>query len=177
MPGHVKLPSRLLRFGDCSGRASPRRFALGVTDADLFWAPSLVDDEPSRDAYPRLSRSSVSPGSARALMQLGYQVNWEAVLPAIRVPTLVLHRTGDLVVPVRQGRELAEGIPQARFVELTGVDHLMWAGDQHAIVEEVRRFLADITPPRLEPGPRDDPVHGHRRIDRGPCQDGRPGMA
>lgn len=114
-----------------------------------FWAPSLVDDEPSRDAYLRLSRSSVSPGSARALMQLGYQVNWEAVLPAIRVPTLVLHRTGDLVVPVRQGRKLAEGIPQARFVELAGVDHLMWAGDHDAIVEEVRRFMADVHPPAV----------------------------
>jgi class 3 adenylate cyclase len=114
-----------------------------------FWAPSVVDDERSRDAYLRLTRSSVSPGSARALMQLGYQVNWEAVLPAIRVPTLVLHRTGDLVVPVRQGRKLAEGIPQARFVELTGFDHLMWAGDQDAIVEEVRRFLTDVHPPAV----------------------------
>jgi class 3 adenylate cyclase len=111
-----------------------------------FWAPSLVDDEPARDAYLRLSRSSVSPGSARALMQLGYQVNWEAVLPAIRVPTLVLHRSGDLVVPVRQGRKLAEGIPHARFIELPGVDHLMWAGDQDAVVEEVRRFLAEVHP-------------------------------
>jgi pimeloyl-ACP methyl ester carboxylesterase len=54
-----------------------------------FWAPSLLDDERSREAYLRLARSSVSPGSARALMQLGCQVNWEAVLPAIRVPTLV----------------------------------------------------------------------------------------
>ena len=111
-----------------------------------FWAPSLVGDDPARDAYLRLSRSSVSPGSARALMQLGYQVNWEAVLPAIRVPTLVLHRSGDLVVPVRQGRKLAEGIPRARFIELPGVDHLMWAGDQDGIVEEVRRFLAEVHP-------------------------------
>ena len=111
-----------------------------------FWAPSLVDDEPSRDAYLRLSRSSVSPGSARALMQLGYQINWEAVLPAIRVPTLVLHRTGDLVVPVRQGRKLAEAIPGARFVELPRVDHLMWAGDHDAIVEEARRFLTQVHP-------------------------------
>lgn len=112
-----------------------------------FWAPSLVDDERSRDTYLRLTRSSVSPGSARALMQLGYQVNWEAVLPAIRVPTLVLHRTGDLVVPVRQARKLAEGIREARFVELPGVDHLMWAGNQDAIVEEVRKFVGDVHPP------------------------------
>lgn len=77
-----------------------------------FWAPSLLDDERSRDSYLRLTRSSVSPASARALMQLGYRVNWEAVLPTIQVPALVLHRTGDLVVPVRQGRKLADGLPR-----------------------------------------------------------------
>ena len=46
-------------------------------------------------------------------MKLGYQIDWEAVLPCIHVPTLILHRTGDLVVPIRQARKLAEGIPGA----------------------------------------------------------------
>ena len=81
-------------------------------------------------------------------MRLGYQIDWEAVLPGIHTPTLVLHRTGDLVVPVRQGRELAKGIRGARYVELPGVDHLMWAGDQDAIVSEVETFLRDVGPSR-----------------------------
>jgi pimeloyl-ACP methyl ester carboxylesterase/DNA-binding CsgD family transcriptional regulator len=108
-----------------------------------FWAPSLFDDEETTAAYLRLTRSGASPGSARSLMTLGYQIDWEAVLPSIRAPTLVLHRTGDLVVPLRQARELARGIPGARFVELPGIDHLIWAGDQDAVLEEARSFLAE----------------------------------
>jgi pimeloyl-ACP methyl ester carboxylesterase/DNA-binding CsgD family transcriptional regulator len=108
-----------------------------------FWAPSLLDDEETKAAYLRLTRSGVSPGSARSLMKLGYQLDWEAVLPRIHVPTLVLHRTGDLVVPIRQAKELAEGIPGARFLELPGIDHLMWAGDQDAIVDATRSFLEE----------------------------------
>jgi pimeloyl-ACP methyl ester carboxylesterase/DNA-binding CsgD family transcriptional regulator len=108
-----------------------------------FWAPSLLEDDETKAAYLRLTRSGVSPGSARSLMKLGYQIDWEAVLPRINVPTLVLHRTGDLVVPIRQARKLAEGIPDARFVELPGIDHLMWAGDQDAIVDAARSFLEE----------------------------------
>jgi pimeloyl-ACP methyl ester carboxylesterase/DNA-binding CsgD family transcriptional regulator len=109
-----------------------------------FWAPSLLDDEETTSAYLRLTRSGVSPGSARSLMRLGYQIDWEAVLPRIRVPTLVMHRTGDLVVPIRQARKLAEGIPQAHLVELPGIDHLIWAGDQDAVVDAARGFLAEV---------------------------------
>jgi pimeloyl-ACP methyl ester carboxylesterase/DNA-binding CsgD family transcriptional regulator len=108
-----------------------------------FWAPSLLDDEETTSAYLRLTRSGASPGSARSLMKLGYQIDWEAVLPRIRVPTLVLHRTGDLVVPIRQARKLAEGIPGARLVELPGIDHLIWAGDQDAVVDAAGGFLAE----------------------------------
>jgi pimeloyl-ACP methyl ester carboxylesterase/DNA-binding CsgD family transcriptional regulator len=108
-----------------------------------FWAPSLLDDEETTAAYLRLTRSGASPGSARSLTRLGYQIDWEAVLPSIRVPTLVLHRTGDLVVPIRQARKLAEGIPAARLLELPGIDHLIWAGDQDAVVDAARGFLAE----------------------------------
>jgi pimeloyl-ACP methyl ester carboxylesterase/DNA-binding CsgD family transcriptional regulator len=108
-----------------------------------FWAPSLLDDEETKAAYLRLTRSGASPGSARSLMRLGYQIDWEAALPSVRVPTLVLHRTGDLVVPLRQARRLALGIAGARFVELPGIDHLIWAGDQDAVLDAARDFLAE----------------------------------
>jgi pimeloyl-ACP methyl ester carboxylesterase/DNA-binding CsgD family transcriptional regulator len=111
-----------------------------------FWAPSLTDDEAVKDGYLRLTRAGVSPGSARSLMNLGYQIDWEDALADISVPTLVLHRTGDLVAPVRQAQKLAEGIPGAKYVELPGVDHLMWVGDQDAIVREVEAFVEDLGP-------------------------------
>jgi pimeloyl-ACP methyl ester carboxylesterase/DNA-binding CsgD family transcriptional regulator len=113
-----------------------------------FWAPSIVNDEEVKAAYLRLSRSAMSPGSARSLLTVGYQLEWDDALAHIRVPTLVLHRTGDLVAPVRQGRELAASIPGARYVELAGADHLMWAGDQAAVLQEVQRFLEEVMPIR-----------------------------
>jgi pimeloyl-ACP methyl ester carboxylesterase/DNA-binding CsgD family transcriptional regulator len=111
-----------------------------------FWAPTLVDDEAVKAAYLRLTRSSVSPAGARSLMQLGYRIDWERSLSEIDVPTLVLHRVGDLVVPVRQARKLAAGIRRARYVELSGVDHLMWAGDQEAVLREVQSFVEGLAP-------------------------------
>jgi class 3 adenylate cyclase len=67
-------------------------------------------------------------------------------LSVIRVPTLVLHRTGDLDTSIDEGRYLAAHIPGARFVELPGADHLPWAGDQDAILEEVEEFLTGVRP-------------------------------
>lgn len=58
-----------------------------------------------------------------------------AILPAIDVPTLVLHRVGDRMAPVAQARYLAESIPGARLVELPGDDHLPFAGDLDALLE------------------------------------------
>ncbi|MCD6022839.1 MAG: hydrolase [Actinomycetia bacterium] len=112
------------------------------------WAPSALADELLADSYLRLLRSSMSPSSARGMMELGFQVDWTASLPAIRVPTLVLHRRGDLIVPFAHGRALADGIAGSSFVELPGIDHLMWVGDQDSIVNEVRTFIGGLAPAR-----------------------------
>ncbi len=63
------------------------------------------------------------------------------VLPTTRVPTLVLARTGDRDVTVAEGRWLASQIPGARFVELPGDEHLLWAGDQDRLLAEIEEFL------------------------------------
>ena len=63
------------------------------------------------------------------------------ILDAIRVPTLVLHRTGDRTIPIESGRYLAEHIPEASFVELAGDDHLPWIGDADAVLGEIEQFL------------------------------------
>jgi pimeloyl-ACP methyl ester carboxylesterase/DNA-binding CsgD family transcriptional regulator len=119
-----------------------------------FWAPSIVNDEEVKAAYLRLNRSATSPGSARSLMSVGYQLDWDAALAEIQVPTLVLHRSGDLVAPVRQGRAIAEAISGARYVELPGIDHLMWAGDQDSILREVQAFLEAVIPAGEAPPPQ-----------------------
>jgi Adenylate and Guanylate cyclase catalytic domain len=74
------------------------------------------------------------------------QIDIRDTLPVIRVPTLVLHRTGDLDTSIEEGRYLAAHIPGARFVGLPGADHLPWAGDQDAILDEVEEFLTGVRP-------------------------------
>jgi class 3 adenylate cyclase len=72
------------------------------------------------------------------------QIDVRHVLPTIRVPTLVLHRTGDLDVKIEEGRWLASQIPGARFVEMPGDDHMPWAGDQESLLDEVQEFLTGV---------------------------------
>ena len=75
------------------------------------------------------------------LLRMNTQIDIRAVLPVIRVPTLVLHRVGDADSNVNEGRYIADRIPGARFVELAGADHLPYVGDVDAVVGEVEEFL------------------------------------
>jgi len=84
---------------------------------------------------------SASPGAAAALTRMNMEIDIREILPAIRVPTLIIHRAGDQTVSVENGRFLAEHIPGARYVELPGDDHLPFAGDQDEILREVELFL------------------------------------
>jgi pimeloyl-ACP methyl ester carboxylesterase len=72
-------------------------------------------------------RAGAIPAMARALIEAAKQANVSEVLPTIRVPTLVLHRTGD-IFPIAGGRYFAKRVSGARFVELPGDDHAFWAG-------------------------------------------------
>jgi class 3 adenylate cyclase/alpha-beta hydrolase superfamily lysophospholipase len=85
-------------------------------------------------------RAAASPGMVRALVEAVDRIDVRDVLPSIRVPTLVLHRSGELI-PVWCGQELGELIPGARFIELPGRDHAFWYGDQGAIADEIERFV------------------------------------
>lgn len=114
-------------------------------------APSLAHDEGFRQWWARLERNSLSPGSAAEMFRLNTAIDVRAVLPTIRVPTLVLHRSGDEMVPVAAGRYVASQIPGARFVELPGVDHLTFVGDTEAFASEVQEFLTGVRPvPELQ---------------------------
>jgi pimeloyl-ACP methyl ester carboxylesterase len=112
----------------------------GPVAIDL-WAPSLVGDPAFERWWARFLRQGTSPAGAVALIDLYREMDAREVLPAIEVPTLVLHRRDDRVVPVRQGRYLAEHIAGARYVELSDADHLAMVGDQDALLDEVEEFL------------------------------------
>ncbi|MFO0576061.1 MAG: alpha/beta fold hydrolase [Polyangia bacterium] len=111
-------------------------------------APSLVSDASYRRWWAGTLRQAASPGEAAALWRLGALTRPLSVAHGVRVPTLVLHRTGDRFRPAADSRELAARIPGARYVELAGADHVPWAGDHEAVLEEIHRFLgALVTPP------------------------------
>jgi class 3 adenylate cyclase/esterase/lipase len=104
-------------------------------------APTRVDDEAFLRSLSRYLRMAASPGAVMDLFRMNMDIDVRPVLPAIHVPTLVLHRTGDRALPIGASRYLAERIPGAKLVELDGIDHLWWIGDADAIVDEVQHFL------------------------------------
>ncbi|MEZ6015547.1 MAG: alpha/beta fold hydrolase [Planctomycetota bacterium] len=109
-------------------------------------APSLAGDTRFREWWAAYLRHGASPAAAVALTRMNAEVDIRKVLPTVRVPTLVVHRTGDRCLVVAEGRYLAEHIPGARFIELPGVDHLPFVGAQEEILAAIEVFLADITP-------------------------------
>lgn len=125
--------------------ASWRRFddALdhwGEGRALELFVPSLArGGRLQRRLVSTFERAAASPAMARALIDGGVDVR--DILSSVAVPTLVLHRTGDLVAPIAGGRWLAEHIPGARFVELQGNDHFPVVGDTAAVLAEIEGFL------------------------------------
>ena len=107
----------------------------------MFWAPSASDDPVVQAAFGRYLRTGASPSAAVALTRMNAAVDIRHVLPAIAVPTLVIHRSEDMIVTVEAGRDLAARIEGAKYVELPGEDHLWFHGDGDAILGEVEEFL------------------------------------
>ena len=122
-------------------------------------APSLAADDGYRRWWQTFMRQAASPGAAIALLRMNSQIDVRDVLPSIRVPTLVLYRRearfghgaaawrqvgSDVITPASEARFLASRIPGARLVELPGIDHLPWAGDQDSLLGEVEEFLTGV---------------------------------
>lgn len=116
-------------------------------------APSAAGDPAFTRRLATYFRQSASPGDAAALLRMNSEIDVRAVLPAITVPTLIVHRTGDLDSRIEEGRWIASQIPGAKLLELPGDDHLPWVGDQDSVLDEVERFLtgrlAPVEPDRV----------------------------
>jgi class 3 adenylate cyclase len=105
------------------------------------FAPSAADDPRYREGWARFERRSASPAMAKTYFGLGSSLDARAALPAVKVPTLVVHRTGDQMCDVRAARYAADHIAGARMVELPGDDHLPWVGDADGVLDVVEEFL------------------------------------
>lgn len=110
-----------------------------------------------REEFARFQRRSASPEAAAQALRAVYGMDSTAYLSRVRVPTLVLHRRGDRAIPFALGREVADTVPGATFVELNGDDHFPWLGDSPAVVEAIERFLDGLPPraPAEKHGPPD----------------------
>jgi pimeloyl-ACP methyl ester carboxylesterase len=114
-------------------------------------APSVSDDPHFRAWWASYQRRSCSPRAALALAQMNTLIDVRDVLPAIRVPTLVVHRVNDRDANIEEGRYIASRIPGAKFIELAGSDHLIYAGDQESVLAPVEEFLKNLErPPEVD---------------------------
>lgn len=112
----------------------------------LNFAPSLKDDAAFIAFWAKYERSSASPGAARALLRMNVEIDTRPVMPSIAVPTLILHRSGDTRVNVEAARSMARAIPNARLIEYPGSDHLAFAGDADAELDDIEEFLTGVRP-------------------------------
>jgi pimeloyl-ACP methyl ester carboxylesterase len=126
----------------------PEDRAREIEELERNWAERMdldklapSEDDAFKDRMATYFRRSASPGAAAALMRMNTQIDVRDVLPTIQAPTLVLHRRDDLDASVEEGRWIAGRIPGAKFVELPGDAHTLWAGNTDEIVDEIEEFL------------------------------------
>jgi class 3 adenylate cyclase len=117
-------------------RAVRSRWGSGATLS--ITVPSLAGRLRQLATFERMC---ASPGMARASLEAALRIDVRPILPAITVPTLIIHAREDPVVPVQAGRYSADRIPGARYVELDGADHLPWLSDSDRILTEIEEFL------------------------------------
>jgi pimeloyl-ACP methyl ester carboxylesterase len=156
---HPERVSGLVLYGTyASIKAAPwavsaEQFARFLAALETHWgegvlvrlnAPGRVEDKAFVQWFGRLERAVTSPSGILALMRANYEIDVSHLLASIRVPTLILHREGDALVPVEAGRYLARSISQAKYVELPGEDHMLQALDQDVLdilLDQVDEFI------------------------------------
>ena len=111
--------------------------------ADVFLPGASARE---REAFARFQRRSAPRDAAAAALRSVYEIDATDRLGSVTAATLVLHRRGDRAIPFALGRDLAERIPRATFVELPGIDHFPWRGDTAAVAEAIARFLEGREP-------------------------------
>jgi DNA-binding SARP family transcriptional activator/pimeloyl-ACP methyl ester carboxylesterase len=105
-------------------------------------APTLAGDEDAIRWYASYLLRGASPGAARQITEMNREIDVRHVLPAIRVPTLVVYRRAEYLRAAT--RYMGERIPGARVTEVPGADHLPWEGDAEAVLDEIEGFLTDV---------------------------------
>ena len=119
-----------------------RSWGTGEPTLGLF-VPSISFSEAQRQMLARWERQSATPTAVIALMKMNREIDARQILPVIRVPTLVMHRVGDNVVPIEGGRYLRDNISGAKYIELPGDNHMpFWEPEiNDRVIGEAEEFL------------------------------------
>ena len=146
---YATLP-RYVRLHDFPWAPSREEAEREITELERRWGtPELASewleghDGDAAEDLAALMRRSASPGAVSALARMNLEIDVRHLLGAVRVPTLVLHRTGH-EIDVRGGRFLAQRISGARFIELEGRENLPYLGDSERLLGEIELFLTDL---------------------------------
>jgi class 3 adenylate cyclase len=142
-PDYPWAPTREERQAWLDGLAS--RWGGGEMDLTTI-APSVAGDPTIRAGYARLARLSVSPSAAVALGRMNTDIDIRAVLPIVRVPTLMFHADGDRDAKIAEARWIATQIPEARLIELPTADHVPYYANQDAVIASAQEFLTGSRP-------------------------------
>jgi class 3 adenylate cyclase len=151
--GLSPLKIRSLAAPDYPWGSSDEQFHAFLEQVEREWgegvgielrAPSMARDEHFRQWWARFQRTSASPAAAITLARMNAQIDVRDVLPAIRIPTLILHSVNDRTIDVGGSRYMAERIPGAKLVELRGADHIPWLSDADAVLGEIEEFLTGV---------------------------------
>lgn len=133
---------------DFPAALSPEFYEEFVSVVAAQWGEPIAVDLLAPGSNPEFHRwwaanlrASMSPAAARAMVAMNAAIDVREALPAIHVPTLVIHRSGDAATPVEGGRFIAEHIDGARFLELAGSDHFPWMGDAEPLLSAIEEFV------------------------------------
>jgi pimeloyl-ACP methyl ester carboxylesterase/class 3 adenylate cyclase len=111
--------------------------------------PSVVNDPMVRQWWAKYVRTSASVSAAAALQRLNIELDVRHLLPAIRVPVLVLHASRDRAIPIGAGRYIAERVPDAKFIEIDTADHLPFFEKSEEFLHHIQSFLTGGSTPEI----------------------------
>ena len=152
----------------------------GNGDMMKIVAASQAQDKEAVALLAKFERLASSPGALKTILLLNRQIDVTSILPTVQVPTLVLNRKTDAVVPVVLGSRMAAQIPGARYIEYPSGDHAFWTGDTESLLGDVEEFitgLRDNGAAELERHSCYRHVYGYRRLDAQGCGNGRRALA
>jgi pimeloyl-ACP methyl ester carboxylesterase/DNA-binding CsgD family transcriptional regulator len=144
--GYAHFPTAVMGHDALDGFIRDIESTWGTGASLPLLVPTRAKDERFRTWWARFERLSASPTAASTLLRMNAQIDVRDRLETISAPALVLHRRDDAWVKFSAGRQLAQKIDGARFVELAGRDHPIWTGEIDRLADEIEEFITGVRP-------------------------------